>query len=252
MSRVRIARTWRSAGAAMLLMVGLVGCAPEPPVMQEQPRPASSTPAATPGADDSVTFMSVVDGDTIETSAGTVRIIGIDTPERGECGHDEASAAIGRVLDVGDPVTLELPPGQNDQDRYGRLLRLVSTDAGVDIGLMQLEAGNALARYDSSDGYPPHPHEETYRAAQVASPGPNGSVITVACQDEAAAPVAPPPAEDPWWAQYSSCSKLKKNEVGHPVGPFARDDPAHADIYNWFAHGTGNRGDGDGDGLACE
>ena len=36
------------------------------------------------------------------------------------------------------------------------------------------------------------------------------------------------------------------------TGPFDRDDPAQAEIYEWFAFGTGNRGDGDGDGLACE
>lgn len=29
-------------------------------------------------------------------------------------------------------------------------------------------------------------------------------------------------------------------------------DPAEAAIYDWFANGTGNNGDGEGDGLACE
>ena len=43
---------------------------------------------------------------------------------------------------------------------------------------------------------------------------------------------------------------MKKNSVGHPIGPFRADDPVEADIYDWFAYGTGNRGDGDGDGLA--
>jgi hypothetical protein len=56
---------------------------------------------------------------------------------------------------------------------------------------------------------------------------------------------------DEWWRQYSSCTKLKKNPNGHPTGPFARDNPAEAAIYDWFAHGTGNNGDGEGDGLAC-
>lgn len=31
------------------------------------------------------TLVAVVDGDTIETSAGTVRLVGIDAPEHGEC-----------------------------------------------------------------------------------------------------------------------------------------------------------------------
>jgi hypothetical protein len=44
--------------------------------------PASVEPVASAAApaSDSTTFLSVVDGDTIQTSAGTVRIIGIDTP----------------------------------------------------------------------------------------------------------------------------------------------------------------------------
>jgi hypothetical protein len=95
----------------------------------------------------------------------------------------------------------------------------------------------------------------------VADAGPDGSVVTVACQEEAQQSVAPlvdiqateaTAPEDPWWQQYSSCSRLKKNTVGHPKGPFRADDPAEVDIYNWFQFGTGHSGDGDNDGLACE
>lgn len=211
-----------------------------------------NSPTATASAETapgSITFVSVVDGDTIETSAGTIRIIGIDTPERGECGHDHASAALTSVLVPGEDVVVELPAGQNDQDRYGRLIRYVSTAAGVDLGLVQLQAGNAVARYDSRDGYPAHPREAEYHSAQRASSGPDGSVVTVTCQTAA---VPPPPSSDAWWEQYSSCTKLKKNGSGHPTGPFHRDDPAQAAPYEWFANGTGHGGDGDLDGLACE
>lgn len=250
-----VARMLGAAGIGIVLVVGLVGCAAEPvavPTPRSTPSQAA-TPTVEPSepAGEAVTFVSVVDGDTIETTAGTVRIVGIDTPEQGECGHDEASAAIGRLLEVGDVVTLELPPGENDRDRYGRLIRFVTTAAGIDLGMMQLEAGNALARYDSSDGYPRHPREDAYHAAQIASPGPDRTVITIACKDQAPPPVAPS-TDDAWWEQYTSCAKLKRNDVGHPTGPFDRDDPAQAEIYEWFADRTGNRGDGDGDGLACE
>ena len=258
--------TLRAAGVAVVLMVGLAGCVADPSSAGEQSRSALvgstaavGSPSVVPSlavtpiapAGEVVRFVSVVDGDTIETDVGTVRIIGIDTPERGECGHDEASMAIRRLVAVGDSVTLELPPGQNDRDRHGRLVRYVSTAAGVDLGLMQLEAGNAIARYDSTDGYPAHPREAAYHAAQLASPGPDGSVITLACRAGAPATVAPSMG-DRWWEQYSSCAKLKKNTLGHPTGPFDRDDPAQAEIYDWFANRTGNPGDGDGDGLACE
>ena len=218
--------------------------------------PSATEPVISEPTQIPVTFSAVVDGDTVETSLGTVRLIGIDSPERGECGHDEASMAIGRVVSVGEVVTLELPEGQNDRDSYGRLLRYVITESGADLGQMQVEAGNAIARYDSTDGYPAHPRQAHYRAAQIASAGPDGSVVTVVCRDEpqeSVAPLAAPVAtEEPWWEQYGSCSKLKKNTVGHPKGPFSVDDPAEVDIYNWFEFGTGNHGDGDNDGLACE
>lgn len=247
-------------GLAAAIAVVVTGCA-VPSSVADVVEPAAApstlaTPTPLPLPTDPAepapapfTFVEVVDGDTIETSAGTVRIIGIDTPERGECGDRQATAAITGLLSAGDPVELELPAGQNDQDSYGRLIRFVTTASGVDLGLMQLEAGNAVARFDSRDGYPAHPRETAYHAAQVATVGPDGSVVTAECQ--AAAPVAPPPGER-WWEQYSSCTKLKKNGMGHPTGPFSRDDPSQAEAYDWFAHRTGNNGDGDGDGLACE
>lgn len=257
-------RTPRLVGIALALTVMTVGCSSTdlgaiedrphlpsatdqaaPTTIPEAP-PTSSMIAPEPGP---FTFVSVVDGDTIETSVGTVRIIGIDTPERGACGHDEASAAIGRIISTGDPIALELPSGQNDADRYGRLLRYATTAAGVDLGLMQIESGNAIARYDSSDGYPKHPREADYHGAQIASADRNGNVVTTSCRSDA---TAPPPPADTWWMSYTSCTKLKKNTAGHPTGPFRLDDPAETEIYNWFAHGTGNQGDGDGDGLACE
>jgi len=251
------------AGAAAIAML-LTGCG------DRSGSPASATPDASETPE--VALLGVTDGDTIETSEGTVRIIGIDSPEAGECGYEEASALIAGLVPVGDAVILELPEGQNERDRHGRLLRYVATEGGVDLGLAQIEAGNAVARYDSNDGYPRHPKEAAYRAAQIATLE-AGGVLTPACKTaeeaaeraaaEAAAeaeaqvrsapvPLAEAPAEQPWYLQYPSCAALKRNTVGHPTGPFNRDDPAQAEIYNWFEYGTGHHGDGDGDGLACE
>ncbi len=67
---------WGLAAVAAAVLV-LAGCAAEPTPL--------ATPPASTAAEPAVTIDSVVDGDTIETSAGTVRIIGIDAPERGEC-----------------------------------------------------------------------------------------------------------------------------------------------------------------------
>lgn len=243
---MKITRVIGSICAVAALSAGLLGCTPQvsADVVPETAPPASGE------TDPAVTFISVVDGDTIETSSGTVRIMGIDTPERGACGAEDASTAIASLMAGGEALSLELPAGQNDSDRYGRLIRYVTTSAGADVGLAQLEAGHAVARYDSQDGYPAHPREANYHAAQLASYGADGSVVTVACQVVAAAP--PPAQTDRWWEQYTSCAKLKKNSVGHSIGPFNRDDPAQAEAYDWFAHRTGNNGDGEGDGVACE
>ncbi|MBD3756775.1 MAG: thermonuclease family protein [Microbacterium sp.] len=250
---------WGLAAVAAAVLV-LTGCAAEPTPL--------ATPPASTAAEPAVTIDSVVDGDTIETSAGTVRIIGIDAPERGECGYDEASALVASLLRPGDAVVLQLPDGENDQDQHGRLLRYVDTVDGVDVAAAVLAAGLAVARYDSTDGYPAHPRETAYRAGQLATLTASGDVSTTACAAAAQAAAAaeqariaaeqqaaqPPaaPSVDEWWRQYSSCTKLKKNTNGHPTGPFSRDNPPEAAVYDWFANGTGNNGDGEGDGLACE
>ena len=73
----------------------------------------------------------VVDGDTVDVDGIRVRVIGIDTPERGAT----------------------LPEGQSS----------------VDIGTIMIGEGYAFARYDSLDGYDRHPMQDQYRAldAQV-------------------------------------------------------------------------------------
>lgn len=162
-------RSLPSLALLLALVVPLAACAPQP------------------GSDGEVTVEAIIDGDTIDTSVGVVRIIGIDTPERGICGSDEATRVLAAAIEIGDRVSLQLPDGQNDHDRYDRLLRYVTTADGVDVALLQLEAGTAIARYDSRDGYPAHPREQAYHDATQATMDAGGDVVTVAC----AAAVAP-------------------------------------------------------------
>ncbi len=262
---------------AFSALLACTGCGPldETTTPAQKPAPVSEfvaeeVPAADLPAGNRARVLSITDGDTIETSLGTVRIIGIDAPERGECGADEAAATLKRLIPDNSEALLTLPSGQNDEDRYGRLLRYVTNARGIDVGLTLLEAGQAVARYDSNDGYPAHPKQDAYRSAQLATLSPERTVITVSCASAAAQGAAEPgtpgavvnadaqgvaegTAEvDPWWTQYRSCTHLKKNDAGHPTGPFNVNDPAQTDIYNWFQYGTGHRGDGDGDGYACE
>lgn len=99
----------------------------------------------------------IVDGDTIEVAArdGTthrVRLIGIDTPETGECYGGEATAALADLLPLGSPVALIRDVSETD--RYGRLLRYVErTDPSgvtIDVGAELVAAG-----YARSVAYPP-------------------------------------------------------------------------------------------------
>ena len=218
----------------------------------------AATLAALPGEPTPASYLGAVDGDTITTDLGTVRIIGIDTPERGECGYASARANIERVLAPGDAILLIKPPRQSDTDRYQRKLRFVFTaDATRDVGLAQLADGHAVARYNSSDGYPKHPLEAEYSAAQVAQLGADGMVHATTCalSDRPATGYGDSGAVQPegeWFVRYPSCAAVKRNTVGDPKGPFRVTEPAEEAAYQWFAFGTGYRGDGDGDGIACE
>jgi endonuclease YncB( thermonuclease family) len=164
------------AGVTLAAVLVLTGC--EPPAdggvgrdrSTSQPRTGKTTRPAKPPARvvSGVRVTRVVDGDTIRTTAGTVRFIGIDTPERGECGFSQATAYL-RAL-VGDgAVTLTAVRGRDDRDRYGRLLRYVGA-GGRDLGLALIQTGYGRARYDSRDGYGSHPRQIQYVKADAATP----------------------------------------------------------------------------------
>ncbi len=138
---------------------------------------APTTPATSPAAPTAppvrgvvVTVTNVIDGDTIDTTAGRVRLIGIDTPERGDCNYEPAADELLRVIaEQSDQVVL-VRGGTDDTDRYDRLLRYVDTVGGRDLNLHMITSGYATARYDSQDGYPRHDREDAYRAADLTSP----------------------------------------------------------------------------------
>ena len=145
-----------------------------PTAPSSAPAAPKSSPGATirvPSASATWVVTRVVDGDTIWASrAGVtrkVRVIGIDTPEIGQCGYSEASRNL-RVIIGGQQVTLTAG-ARDDVDRYGRLLRYVDV-GGVDAGLRQIKQGFAIARYDSRDGYGRHARESAYVQADRSSP----------------------------------------------------------------------------------
>jgi endonuclease YncB( thermonuclease family) len=112
----------------------------------------------------------VVDGDTVEIASGKhVRLIGVDTPERGTCGYDAATGAMQRMVES-RTVVLVNPDSVQDHDTYGRLLRFVVV-GGKDAGFAQILAGRGNARYDSRDGFDPHPREDRYHRADRTHAG---------------------------------------------------------------------------------
>lgn len=169
----------------------------------------------------------VVDGDTVDLGNGeTVRLVGIDTPEMGQCGYERATEALtnlvgGRLVTLGE--------SDEDRDRYGRLLRYVDRGA-VDAGLEMIESGLAVARYDSRDGYGRHPREDRYIEADRKS-------LDVRCAPLPKTFVDPPSNCEPG---YSPCVPTYPPDLDcADTGPVAvtGSDP----------HGL----DGDGDGVAC-
>ncbi len=108
-----------------------------------------------------VKVIRVVDGDTIKIKGGKyVRLIGIDTPERGQPLYGAAKRSLDQM--IGGRVKLVNPTSVQNKDGYGRLLRYVRT-SGRDTGKVQVRKGLAHARYDSRDGYDWHPMQKAYR-----------------------------------------------------------------------------------------
>jgi len=115
------------------------------------------------------TVTRIVDGDTVyvEGFSERVRLIGIDTPERDECGFTEATA---RIIDLvlGQQVTLLSNPS-NEVDTWGRPLVFIEAD-GIDVGGQLIAEGLAIPRYNSTDGFPQHPREEYYFQLAAEAP----------------------------------------------------------------------------------
>lgn len=77
----------------------------------------------------------VIDGDTLKVrlragGLASVRMLGINTPERGRCGASEATDNLRRMAPVRSTVHLISDPTQAAKDRYGRLLRYVKRQGG--------------------------------------------------------------------------------------------------------------------------
>lgn len=237
------------------------------PSPSPSPAPAPS-PSSRPTVEAATawTVTNIVDGDTIDVMAddGTferIRIIGIDTPERGECGFTEASDELA-ILILNEKVEL-VAGARDDRDRYDRLLRYIDVD-GMDAGLVLIEEGLAIARYDSRDGYGRHPREGEYVAADAAAPQVCAAPAPSPSPTKSEAPPAPPPpaateddtaATNPWGTAscdpaYDPCVP-PKSETGDLNCPAIRSHyPGGVSVDH--AHGDPHGLDRDKDGRGCE
>ncbi len=209
---------------------GAAGAA-EPPV-EAEPKPRRRT----------FHVARVIDGDTIELANGeTVRLVGIDTPEVGECGFEAASTNLSQLV-LGEHV--ELRRSDEDRDGYGRLLRYVDV-AGSDAGLALIRNGRAIAAFDSRDGYGFHPREPRYVAADRGTP----NLCPMATgQHPTPKPAAPRPQPLVGSAGGAGCAAGYSPCV--PPGPDldCPDVDGPIRVTGSDPHGL----DADGDGIACE
>jgi micrococcal nuclease len=150
---MRVRRPETSLGLLLLATLGISGCAGAI---------AASPPAGPAGSVATWLVTEVIDGDTIRVAMPgpeTVRLIGMNAPEGGECWADTATAALVELL-AGGEVSLERDI--SDRDSYGRLLRYVRTSDGADVGAQLIDGGHAWAR-----AYPPDiARDAEYRARQ--------------------------------------------------------------------------------------
>lgn len=140
---------------------------------------SASDPSPSVPADAAWTVTQVIDGDTLRVAGPapeeTVRLVGINAPEHGECWADQATAALVGIVGAG-PV--RLVRDVSDRDMYGRLLRYVTTAGGEDVGGLLIDGGDAIAR-----AYPPDTSRDaTYRERQrVAREAGRGAWARDAC-----------------------------------------------------------------------
>ncbi len=86
------------------------------------------------------TVTHIVDGDTFDIASGQrIRMIGIDTPERGEYFYKEASIRLKELIDGKEVILIK---DVSETDRYGRLLRHVYLN-GVWINKQMIDEGFA-------------------------------------------------------------------------------------------------------------
>lgn len=218
--RYRLAVTARALVAS--LVFALAACAtgdPDPTATSSEPTTSQALPSF-----DAVTtgrVIEVLDGDSVRLDVDgredvELRLIGINTPERDECGGDAAREALEPI--EGADVTFSW----QDIDQFDRVLGYVD-HAGSDVALAHLRAGRAIAL--SVD----HPRLASYAEAErVARQAGNGlwGDPAAACGERATTPISiigiesDPPGRD-------------EDDLGGEVVALRSDSADPTDLTGW-------------------
>jgi micrococcal nuclease len=209
----------------------------------------AAAPVANAGTSGSFTYRGtvthIVDGDTLDVQIGSrterIRVIGIDTPERGVCYANAATTAATRLAS-GKPVVLRGDPTQDTRDRYGRLLAYVGLPEGRDLGY-QLIAGGFAKVYV----YNNHPFQRVtaYRAGEVIGRRRSSSVWRCGTTTTPIIPPSPP---------RSNCDSSYPDVCIPPFSKVGDLDCGEITFRNIRVVGSDPHGfDGrDQDGIGCE
>ena len=96
----------------------------------------------------------VVDGDTLDVSGvGRIRLVGIDTPERGQNGYQNATDFV-KSKCLGKTIYLDIDDAENT-DKYGRILAVVYVD-GYNLNAELLKQGYAKVLYIPPSEFNPY------------------------------------------------------------------------------------------------
>jgi endonuclease YncB( thermonuclease family) len=187
----------------------------------------------------------VGDGDTVDVRLANgkrerVRVLGIDTPERGACHFRQASAQA-RRLALGKRVVLRGDATQDTRDRYGRLLAYVWLPGGKDLGYRLVRDGFARVYVFERPFRRVSAYRRAERVAQRASRG-----LWKACGDAGPKTIAQPPnGIEACREGYSPCLPVVGDLDCADVRALGKAPVrvSGSDPY---------RLDGDGDGWGCE
>lgn len=109
----------------------------------------------------------VVDGDTIDVKGvGRIRFVGVNTPERGQAGYQEAEDFVGKMC-LGKTVGLNIDDAKH-YDKYGRALAVVYS-GNINVNAELLKRGYAEVMYIPPSEFNPYSWVGTTNYVQKSS-----------------------------------------------------------------------------------